>query len=58
VLLLFMTESALEMQHILFLFAFFPMLTAAPTSQRRSFSDSSPRSPACPCRRLPYPLRK
>jgi O-antigen ligase len=32
VLLLFMTESALEMQHILFLFAFFPVLifTASP----------------------------
>jgi O-antigen ligase len=27
-LLLFLTESALEMQHTLFLFAFFPMLTA------------------------------
>jgi O-antigen ligase len=29
VLLLFLTESALEMQHILFLFAFFPILTGA-----------------------------
>ena len=30
VLLLFLTESALEMQHTLFLFAFFPILTSPP----------------------------
>jgi O-antigen ligase len=35
-LLLFGTESALEMQHILFLFAFFPMLTATASPPRPS----------------------
>jgi O-antigen ligase len=36
ILVLFLTESALEMQHTLFLFAFFPILIASP---QRSSSD-------------------
>jgi len=36
VLLLFLTESALEMQHTLFLFAFFPILTSTALPPRPS----------------------
>jgi hypothetical protein len=50
ILLLCSTESALEMQHGLFLCCFFPLLHYSPINSIRQFaSDRSPRSPVYPC---------